>query len=182
VSVTPVLILLYMGYWIGAWVLGPRYYYEGLYSLTILTAAGIASLAGWPLEIGDSMGKKRNLKPWRPLSIAALVTLLVVSNIFFYLPIRIGDMRGLFGTSRQQLTPFQSLEVQTIAPALVIVDTEEWRAYAGLLELAHPMLDTPFIFIWDRGSRPNQTVIQAFPDRDAYYYNPDAGILSRLAP
>jgi hypothetical protein len=40
--VFPSLVFVYIAYWVGAWIYGPRYYYEGLYSLTLLSAAGIA--------------------------------------------------------------------------------------------------------------------------------------------
>lgn len=173
VSVFPILVILYMAYWIGAWVLGPRYYYEALFSLTILTAAGIAWLAGWPLKIASPCPDYQGWQRYRPLAVVAVVMLLVAGNQFFYLPSRIGSMRGLFGTSRQQLTPFLDSGLEAQTPALVIVDTDRWRAYAGLLELADPMLDSPYIFIWSRGQRPDSTVIEAFPERNVLYYDPD---------
>jgi hypothetical protein len=43
-SVFPILVLAYMAYWVGAYLFGPRYYYEGLYSLVLLSAAGVAWL------------------------------------------------------------------------------------------------------------------------------------------
>jgi hypothetical protein len=180
VSVAPMLMLLYMGYWIGAWVLGPRYYYEGLYSLTIMTAAGIALVAGWSWKGDEGWERLTKRKRLRMSAVTALVAFLVTANIVFYLPIRIGGMQGLFGTSRQQLMPLESPRVQALAPALIIVDTENWRAYAGLLELAKPNLQSPFIFIWDRGPGPNRRVIQAFPDRTPFYYDPEAKVLSKI--
>jgi hypothetical protein len=44
------LVIVYLAYWIGSYLFGPRYFYEGLYSLTLLSAAGIAWLAGWPVR------------------------------------------------------------------------------------------------------------------------------------
>ncbi len=46
-SVFPCMVIVYLAYWIGSSLFGPRYYYESLYSLTLLSAAGIAFLAGW---------------------------------------------------------------------------------------------------------------------------------------
>jgi hypothetical protein len=172
-GVFPALVILYLGYWIGAWVLGPRYYYEGLYSLTILTAAGITWLAGWPPDIREQSQCYQGNWRFRPLGMAALVILLIAGNIIFYAPGRIGQLRGLYGNSRQQLAPFQSSEAEALTPALIIVDTDSWRAYAGLLELANPMLDSPYIFIWSRGPRSNTAVIEAFEDRHVYYYYPE---------
>jgi len=48
-AVFPSLVFFYLAYWVGAWIYGPRYYYEGLFSLTLLSGAGIAWLAGWPI-------------------------------------------------------------------------------------------------------------------------------------
>ena len=171
-STAPVLILLYMGYWIGAWVMGPRYYYEGLFSLTILTGAGIAWLAGWSNKAGVPSDKAWKVNPLRARIVTTLVILLVGGNLIFYVPGRIGEMRGLFGTSRQQLEPFDPPPAEVSTPALILVDTDEWRAYAGLLELANPMLDSPFIFIWDRGPKSSRTIINAFQDRTPYFYFP----------
>ena len=153
--------------------MGPRYYYEGLYSLVLLTAAGIAWLAGWPMGVGDVPRVRYGQERYRSWIVTAFVALLVAGNVLCYLPGRIGKMQGLFGNSRQQLVPFQIPGVDALTPALIIVDTDEWRAYAGLLELANPMLDSAFIFIWHRGAAPNSEVIEAFPDRNVFYYYPD---------
>jgi 4-amino-4-deoxy-L-arabinose transferase-like glycosyltransferase len=46
-AVFPSLVFIHIFYWIGSELFGPRYYYEGLYSLTLFTALGVAWLAGW---------------------------------------------------------------------------------------------------------------------------------------
>jgi hypothetical protein len=61
------------------------------------------------------------------------------------------------------------------------VETENWRDYAVLLELASPNLDSPFIFAWDRGSGPNRRVMDAFPNRAVYIYRPEeVGVFYRV--
>ncbi|RPI31240.1 MAG: hypothetical protein EHM70_11970, partial [Chloroflexota bacterium] len=50
--VYPSLVVFYLAYWVSSWLFGPRYFYEGLFSLTLISAAGIVYLAGWPL--GDN--------------------------------------------------------------------------------------------------------------------------------
>jgi hypothetical protein len=49
-AVFPSLVFIHIFYWIGSELYGPRYYYEGLYSLTLFTALGVAWLAGWPIR------------------------------------------------------------------------------------------------------------------------------------
>lgn len=45
-SVFPCLVIVYVAYWVGADLFGPRYYYEGLYSLTLFSGAGAAWIMG----------------------------------------------------------------------------------------------------------------------------------------
>ncbi len=173
VAVFPALALLYAAYWVGAWAYGPRYYYEGLFGLTLLSAAGIAWLAGWPLAAGQPWRGYTGRARARPLAVTALLALLLAANLIFYLPQRLGGMRGLYGIERAQVTPFLSEKAQSVAPALVVVKTEDWRQYGALLDLSSPYLDTPIIFIWGRGERSEALVARAFPQRGIYYYFPD---------
>jgi hypothetical protein len=53
-AVFPSLVFIHIFYWIGSELYGPRYYYEGLFSLTLFTALGVAWLAGWPVHSGSS--------------------------------------------------------------------------------------------------------------------------------
>jgi hypothetical protein len=66
-SAFPSLVIIYLAYWIGSSLFGPRYYYEALFSLTLLSAAGIAFLAGWPLsppiQPGEGAGPGLNGNP-----------------------------------------------------------------------------------------------------------------------
>ena len=46
-GIFPSLVFVYLFYWIGSWLLGPRYYYEALPGLAITSAAGVVWLGGW---------------------------------------------------------------------------------------------------------------------------------------
>jgi hypothetical protein len=188
-SIFPSLVLVYTAYWIGSWLLGPRYYYEGLFSLTILSAAGIGWLAGLPIGNGekeilisisltDSRFRRPNLsalrKLYRPFSTITLVALLVAVSAFFYDPARIGGLIGLYGVSRSQISHFLSSQAATAIPALVIVHPQSsWHEYGALLDLETPFLTTPYIFIIDNGPEQNQQAIAAFPGRRIIDYYPN---------
>jgi hypothetical protein len=171
-SIIPSLVLLYMAYWVGAWLFGPRYYYEGLFSLTLLSGLGIAFLAGWPTEPGAPWKVYSGWQRARPLGVFALVALLVAGNLAFYLPIRLGGMHGLYGMERADLKPFLSREGQDLTPALIVVHPERWMDYGVLLELQDPFLDTPFIFVFSRGAGADARVAEHFPDRAVFHYYP----------
>ena len=176
------LVLVYGLYWIGSWVFGPRYYYEGLSSLTLLSAAGIRWLAGrgankmkeQPKKPAHSWQSRRIFNTTRFIGVYVLAAVLIICNLVFYLPQRLGGMKGLYGVSRQQLLPFMSSDARQFTPALVIVDPAEyWLEYGALLDLSSPLLDTPFIFTYNRGRELNAKVIRAYPERNLIYYYTD---------
>lgn len=171
-AVAPSLILSYMFYWIGSWVYGPRYYFEGLVSFTIASAAAVPWLAG---RLISSSNRARTLLSRLRFGLVSLVTIgLVAASVLFYSPIRLGGMRGLYGASREQLVPFQTADAQKLAPALVIVHRlSDWREYGTLLELSSPYFDTPFVFTFDRDPEMNQQAIDFLPGRSVYYYYAD---------
>ncbi len=171
------LVVVYLAYWIGSWLFGPRYYYEGLYSLTLLSAVGVFWVAGWPLD-ASPWPRHRGWRRWRALLTTAVVGLLVGLNLAFYLPGRLASMRGLYTIRRERLAPFLAPETQHLTPALVFVETDRWMDYGNLLVLEDPWLTTPWIFAWSRGSA-DARVAALFPDRTLVRYRPSDP--SRLA-
>jgi len=173
ISVFVSLFLFYFAYWIGAWVFGPRYYFEGLFSLTILSATGIAFLAGWPTLPGHAFPNYSGWRKTQPLAVTFFVSLLVCANLFGYLPQRLKMLHGLYGMERSHLTPFLTPQAQELTPALIVVHTKNsWSEYGTLLELESPFLDTPFIFIYSWGSEVDNRVISFFPNRHIFHYYP----------
>jgi hypothetical protein len=171
-AVIPSLVLLYIAYWVGAWLFGPRYYYEGLFSLTLISGAGIAWLAGWPLRPGDPWHTYSGWKRIRPLFVFAVVLALVVGNIIYYTPTRLEGLRGLHGMERADLRPFLTEQAKELAPALIVVHPKTWMEYGVLLDLQSPSLDSPFIFIFSRDEQSDNALQAEFPERDFFHYYP----------
>ncbi len=168
IAVIPSLIVVYMAYWVSSSLLGPRYYYEALPSLALLSASGIRWIASlhlkWP----------RLTK--LPLYLTTiLVTALVTCNLFFYIPMRLDGLRGLYGVSHSAMQPFLSKEYQKYTPALIIVITgsNSWIGYGNLLDLSSPFMDSPFLFAWSGNQMDNYSLKMEFFDRQTYYYYPD---------
>jgi len=157
------LAAFYLLYWVGAWVYGPRYYYEGLYSITLISAAGVFWLA--------SLGR---ILKWATI---ALVFFLIAYNLVFYLPERLGNLAGLFGVRRELLAPFQTQKALEFTPALVIVHPRQgWREYGTLTELEDPWLTTPFIFVHTRGKRIDASLAEHYPGRKIIHYYMDGNL------
>jgi len=182
-SVFPSLVLFYFAYWIGSSLFGPRYFYEGLYSYTLLSAAGIAFLAGWPLVPGKKWPHYTGWKRARPLVLTGLLTALAAYNLFAYTPLRLEKMKGLYGVSRAHMEPFLTPAAEELAPALVIVHPQKyWIEYGTLIELGSPYFDTPFIFIITRGPEVDGEVTSRFPERAVYHYYQDQPYTFYTAP
>jgi hypothetical protein len=166
------LVAAYMAYWVGASLFGPRYYYEGLYSLTLFTAAGIAWLAGWPSSLGEVFKRYYDWRKLRPLVVTFVLGFLLAINLTLYLPIRLHGMLGLYDIQRTDQTPFLAADVQSLVPALVVVHTPDWNEYGALIDLEDPELSTPFIFAWS--SIPGIQAINRndYPSRTVYDYYP----------
>ncbi len=159
-GILPGTLLAYVPYWIGSWQYGPRYYYEGMISIVVLSAAGVA----W---LGGERGRLRK-------ALAALtIIVLVGGNVLTYLPGRLWKMHGMYEITRSMLEPFSTSEALRYTPALVIVHWEkEWTEYGGLLELQNAQLDTPFIFAIHRNDQADEELVRAFPDRRVLHYYP----------
>jgi hypothetical protein len=167
------LVIAYGFYWVGFWGFGPRYYYEGLYSLTILSAAGIAFLAGVPVKHYSAWMNFSGWQRLRPLAVLALLIFLISSNLVYYTPNRLQGLFGLYDMQRETLHPFEIAEGQELTPALVIVHASIWTEYGVFLELANPYLDSPFIYVLSRTTQENTELAQHFPERRIYHYYPD---------
>jgi hypothetical protein len=94
--------------------------------LTIINAAGIACLAGWPAS---------RLRPhvryfdWRklcPLLLVFVLWVLVDINLLLYLPICLGGMVALYNLTRSNQAPFRTPAAQAVTPALVIDHAARW--------------------------------------------------------
>jgi len=171
-SVIVSLLVFYLAYWIGSSLFGPRYYYEGLFSLSLFSALGIAWLAGWPVSPGDTWRKYSGWQRARPLAVTALVVLLLSVNLLVYTPMRLAAMRGLYGVRRERLEPFLRPEAKEMTPALVVVHPIDWVEYGTLLELQDTRLSSPFIFIISRSPDTDADVAAQFPERQVIYYYP----------
>jgi 4-amino-4-deoxy-L-arabinose transferase-like glycosyltransferase len=173
--VFPSLIVTYVFYWIGQWLFGPRYYYEGIYSLTILSAAGIYWLFDLFFDRSNDFHQKSVRIAYvvrRAIGIS-FVLLLLLFNLFYYLPARLGGMYALYGISREQLIPFETDEAKSLTPALIIVHAQDWTEYGALLELEDAHLTTPFVFVYGSPTQSIDAIEAAFPGREIFHYYPD---------
>jgi 4-amino-4-deoxy-L-arabinose transferase-like glycosyltransferase len=166
-SVFPSLVGVYLVYWVS----GPRYFYEGLYSLMILGAAGIAWLAGW---MPQREVRSHHLLQIRQSAVLAALAVLVLFATIPYTPARLYEIKERYGFSQVALEPFRTFEAQEMPPALIIVHASTWWDYGVYLHLEDPYLTSPFIFAWSPpNSDPSDRLASHYPNRTIYHYYPD---------
>jgi 4-amino-4-deoxy-L-arabinose transferase-like glycosyltransferase len=163
-SIFPALLLSYMTYWVGSWLYGPRYYYESLPGLAIVSAMGIAWLGGW-------MGEVKKGGSFKRVASGSLVLILMAFNILFYLPPRLAMMNQLNGIARSHLEPFERTDLDR---AVVIVHTiDRWTEYGTLLTLTAPFADRDLVLAISRGPEADARLASGYSDWDIFHYYPD---------
>jgi hypothetical protein len=161
-AVFPTLVLAYAAYWIGSWLLGPRYYFESLPGLAVVSAAGIVWLGGWGRRAVSRLDRAR------ALLVAAILILLVSLDLGFYIPRRVGGLRGLYGISRARMIP---LERAALGRALVVVHpARTWTEYGSLLTLTPPFANGELLLAYTRGPEIDGNLGTYFPDHRLLHY------------
>lgn len=155
------IVAAYGFYWIGAWLFGPRYYFASLPGLAILSAGGIGWLGGWWAGAGADVRVRR-------LSSLAVLVMLLLVNAIFYLPLRVGGMKGLYQIDRESSACFV---VDDPARTLIIVKAPRWFQYARYLYQVEPFTDSPLLIAWSQGSVADRALMSSYGDRAIYYYD-----------
>ena len=155
------LMTIHMAYWFAPITFfGPRYYFEGIFGLCILTSAGVFWLA--------SLFSNTKISRWLT---GLTLTGLTLYNLFIYMPLRVRGMMNLYGINQASLQPFLMPNKEIATPALIVVDAQRNTDYFGLLTLEDPWLTTPFIFAY---GKPDIIVDRsAYSGRVIYKYIPE---------
>jgi 4-amino-4-deoxy-L-arabinose transferase-like glycosyltransferase len=158
------LIAAYIFYWTtNTGLYGTRYYSEAMPFLWILAARAL-------LKLGR--------RTWLRKTIMVALPLLTAWGILLPTFTRILDGRGVYGLTRQN---HDAIAAADIHQALIFVSTRDWTDYASLSWLNEPDLSGDLVFAKDIGAIINKEIIDGFPARSVYYYDPQTGMLSTMA-
>lgn len=167
------LVAVHMLYWTPGKMYGPRYYFEAIGALSLLSARGL--VLGWDAV---RQGSARLGGHWRQLRFVAPAILLglIGYNLTVTLPEQADRYRGWNGVHRGDLEALEALDLED---ALVFVPRPNWQAYAPLFLENSTTLDSDVIYAVDR-DEDNDVLMRDFPGRDYYRYRD--GRLTPLPP
>lgn len=164
-GVIPSLPIVYGAYWIGSWLYGPRYYYEALPAMAVISAWGAAWLGGW-------LSEARRFARLRRYGVGVLLLILIVLSAVVYDPIRVGGMHALYGITRDLQEPILDADPDR---ALILVHSSRWMYYGAVLTLAPPFSEDALLVAWSRGDRVDSALIESLLQHEVYHYYPQEG-------
>ncbi|MBN2554872.1 MAG: glycosyltransferase family 39 protein [Anaerolineales bacterium] len=169
----PSLIVFYLGYWTGAWLFGPRYYFEALPALAIASSEGIL----WVLRKAGEARRPVYIRSVLAFVVAALVT----GNVLYYLPTRLDGFQGLYGINRANLARFADSGLE---PGLIIVHSPRWMPYANVALLGYPFSDRELYVAINQGSDVDAAISSKYAQAGLQvfeYYIDQPGVLYQIA-
>jgi hypothetical protein len=157
-----VVVTFYIAYWTTGIMYGPRYYFAALPALLLLTARGLQTLQG---RFGTT-------------ATAMVFVTLIIFSLIFYWPGALSSLRGYNFISGQEKS---LVEEQIEEPALVFIPVNDWWDYGRFFSGNTPWLDSPIIYARDLGEEKNACLLQAFPQRAAYLWQPESKKVTTLS-
>jgi 4-amino-4-deoxy-L-arabinose transferase-like glycosyltransferase len=175
---------------------GPRFWYETLPFLALLTARGAQGLRDVAVDAGRALTERFRSGPGAPTSalMGAAVTLLIVGLIAFsawgwmlerrdawvgvpFTPARISALKGFNFTDRRLLDTAGELNLKN---ALVLVEPcANWWCFGSVFWTNTPELDGDIVWAEQQRNADDIQLLQAFPDRDVYLAEYEDGEIRR---
>ena len=169
------LIAVHIAYWTPGLMYGPRYYFEAIGAMVLLSARGILGL-GRLLAVPSRFALPRLPAPryWTNGGLLLVVAGLVVWNFATFAPARFREFTDWYDINADGL---RTVHGAGVSNAVVFVRESQWTDYAPFFSQDTPALNTDIIYAIDQGNANAQLMAQ-YPNRSYYLYA--NGRLTRL--
>lgn len=177
----------YIGYFYHGIYLGPRYLFETLPFLLILTARGIFVLADVSKTVATRIWQYGKTRPREPLTFinrvsiptVLLVLVLVLSNLVYFLPRQIEIYRGFSGINNRPRIDLNQIYHPSLPLHNAIVVTDDSLAYQLIyFPLNDPYLRGDVLYALATTTTDYNELRAAYPGRKLYHINiaPDGSV------
>jgi hypothetical protein len=153
----------YVLWWFPGTIYGPRYSYEAIGALALLTARGLAVLAS---GVRPLLAAGR-LPVGSTVIASCLLALLVGWNLGLWLPRELRLHVGYNEVDRSRLNAVERARLDN-AIVFVAASPEDWQAYSSVFGANSPLLDGPVLYAHDLGARRNLELLRLYPDRQGF--------------
>jgi hypothetical protein len=179
------LILAQVGYFYHGIYLGPRYLYDALPFLLLLSARGMtalsAALAGLAARIAPTFADASLRQMAARLLVVILVLALVGCNMFYYLPRQAALYRNYTGLPVTE--PLQVTTIYAFHPQHAIVLTSDWFIYNYVLfPLNDPDLKAETLYAYAPSSTVVSQLQEQYPNRTLYMLQVGTGGVVKFLP
>ncbi len=165
------LAVSYVFFWADGIMYGPRFYYEGIGAIALLTARGLSILAN-PLrnlisQEADGLGEVAGIGGLPAALVGTVLAMLVAVSLIGYLPPMVRLHQEFNGVSRARLDLVERAGV-TNGLVFVTQNWPDWQPYGSVFPANGPLLDGPAIYARDLGPTENSRLMDAYPARRPY--------------
>jgi len=174
------LILVHLAYWNLGLMYGPRYYFEALGALALLSARGllfVAMLVGSVLRIPGRASEAHASAAGTLLVLAALA-ILFAAGYWAWAPQTFGAFVRWYGITGIGL---QTVRAARLHNALVFVHAPTWEYYAAFFVQNAPTLDGNIVYARDRGPDTNTRLMASYPGRGVWLWDGEKLMAAPLA-
>jgi hypothetical protein len=164
------LIVEQVGYFYHGIYLGPRYLFDALPFLLLLTARGMTALYFLMIKLAGRIAPIIHAHRRRIYSrslVVALVVMLMGCNLLYYLPRQIALYHNYSGLPVSE--PLQITAIYTFHPENGLVVTSDWFIYNYVLfPLNDPSLNGQTLYAYAPDAASMQRLLEQYPGRNLY--------------
>jgi hypothetical protein len=157
----------YVLWWFPGTIYGPRYTYEAIGALALLTARGLTVMASGARPALPAVLGSSRLPVGSTVLTGGLLALLIGWNFGLWLPRELRQHVGYNDVDRSRLNAVERAKLDN-AIVFVAASPEDWQAYSSVFGANSPLLDGTVLYAHDLGSRRNLELLRLHPDRQGY--------------
>jgi len=151
---------------------GPRFWYEGLFAVLLLSGAGLVAMGRTGARAMEALrGRARGPVPPQPWIAAGccVIAVLVLYNVKSFAPVFAPRLDGYNGISGVDKRVIEEAKLRNAIVFAQIKNKSDWQDYGRVMWMNHPILERGAIIVAkDLGERHNTALAAAYPGRQLY--------------
>ncbi len=161
------LIVVHIAYWTPGLMYGPRYYFEAIGAMVLLSSRGILGFASLlAVLVRRAVPRLPLARVWTSAALLIVVAGLTLWNFNNFAPARFREFTNWYNINANGL---RVVEAAGISNAVVFVHEEQWTDYAPFFSQNTPALNTDIVYAIDQGDANSQLMAE-YPGRRYYRY------------